>query len=84
MAKAITRLQSLREKCQEFSQLSDKLLVIEKRFQGEEWTQGHILSKELESDYGHLRAVKERRLAKQSRANELILQGRRFMETHPW
>lgn len=82
MAKAITRLQSLRKKCQEFSQLSDKLLVVEKRFQGEEWTQGHTLSKELESDYGHLRAAKESRLAQQSRANELILQGRRFMETH--
>ena len=82
MAKAITRLQSLREKCQEFSQLSDKLVVVEKRFQGEEWTQGHILSKELESAYRHLKVVKERRLAQQSRANELILQGRRFMDTH--
>jgi hypothetical protein len=82
MAKAISRLQGLQEKSQEFPQLSDKLLVVEKRFQDEKWTAGHILSGELESNYEHLREVKERRLAQQSRANELILQASRFMETH--
>ena len=83
MIRAISSLQDLKEKSQEFPQLSDTFLLVEKRFQDEEWSRAHRLSEELESTYNDLVLIKKRRLAQQSRADELILQGSIFLETHP-
>ena len=82
MEVSISRIRKLEEMVGEFPELSNQFRSVTELLQDENWEEGFLKGDELTSRYESLLAREQNRLALESRANEIFLLARNFLDKH--
>ena len=82
MEVSISKIRKLEEMVGEFPELSNQFRSVTELLQDENWEEGFHKGDELTSRYESLLAEEQNRLALESRANEIFLLARNFLDKH--